>query len=336
MMARVTPFKTLDERTSRPPLRIIFGLIIIMLLTSSLFLVPFNQQEARLGDINHIASEAGVVKRERELLYATLLQNADRKIAERRAWLSEQHSEGQQFGKLENGSEMWYLFSPVLPCLWTLEKEPSCTVRHDGGKWLCGLHELHAARKTKQGNEYGVGRHYEQANQCIIYSMGSADDFSFEERVRQVGPGCEIHTFDPTVLESGKGKQLYDAYHGDYGFGGTDGAKGEGQPFAVKSIRTIMRELGHTHVDFLKVDVEGYEWEFFTTVDWSLTKVGQLLIEVHPMEKYNVNAKMLDLVFTKLEMAGFRLISLEPVTYTKFGQVELVFLHKDWRPDGKW
>ena len=63
---------------------------------------------------------------------------------------------------------------------------------------------------------------------------------------------------------------------------------------------------------------------------------GKLLVESHPFAKYGVDAKKLDAVFAKLEMNGFRLISLEPVAYTNFGQVELVFMHKDWRPDGKW
>ena len=284
---------------------------------------------------------------QKEMLYSTLLKNADRKIAERRAWLSNDHSEGRQFGALANGSEMWYLFGPNLPCMWTFGKEPSCTVRHDGGKWLCGLREVHAERRQQRsesagettsdadGYHYGVGRHYDK-QPCIVYSMGSNDDFSFEERVREEAPGCEIHTFDPTIGESGRGKPFYDAYHGDYGFGGRDTVKGEGQAFPVKSVNTIMRELDHTHVDYLKIDVEGYEWDFFDAVDWSVTKVGQLLVEVHPFAKYGVDAKKLDAVFTKLEMAGFRLISLEPVTYTNFGQVELVFIHKDWRPDGKW
>ena len=284
---------------------------------------------------------------QKEMLYSTLLKNADRKIAERRAWLSNGHSEGTQFGALANGGEMWYLFGPNLPCMWTFEKEPSCTDRHDGGKWLCGLREVHAERRQQRsesagettsnadGYHYGVGRHYDK-QPCIVYSMGSNDDFSFEERVREEAPGCEIHTFDPTIGETGRGKPFYDSYHGDYGFGGRDTAKGEGQAFPVKSINTIMRELDHIHVDYLKIDVEGYEWEFFDAVDWSVTKVGQLLVEVHPFAKYGVDAKKLDAIFTKLEMAGFRLISLEPVTYTNFGQVEHVFIHKDWRPDGKW
>ena len=87
--------------------------------------------------------------------------------------------------------------------------------------------------------------------------MGSANEFSFELRIRTVAPGCEIHTFDPTVKESGEGKDKYDSYHGDYGFGGKDAQDG---PFPIKSIATIMKELNH----------------------WNCTKVGQILIEVHP------------------------------------------------------
>jgi hypothetical protein len=44
----------------------------------------------------------------------------------------------------------------------------------------------------------------------------------------------------------------------------------------------------------------------------------------------------MDVIFSRLESAGFRLVSLEPVTYTNFGQVEAVFVHKEWRPDGDW
>lgn len=107
----------------------------------------------------------------------------------------------------------------------------------------------------------------------------------------------------------------------------------------MKSIATIMEELKHTHVDYLKVDVEGYEWEFLSTVDWGTTKVGQILIEFHPQFRrggVEPTAKDMDAIFTKLEDAGYYIISLEPVTYTNFGQVELVFMHKDWQPSGSW
>ena len=270
-------------------------------------------------------------------LRSMLLENSVRKILERRAWLSNEHSEGIFFQQLKS-NELWYMFSPTLPCFWTLEKDPSSAVVRDGGKWLCGLHEVHKIRSIG-GRRYGIGEsHYDSP--CIVYSMGSANEFSFERRVRTVAPGCEIHTFDPTVMESGKGKDAYDSYHGDYGFGGQDSQVG---PFPIKSIATIMKELNHTHVDYLKIDVEGFEWNFFLTVDWKYTKVGQILIEVHPWNEegksnavWQPTAGYVDSTFAKLEEAGYHLISLEPVTKTNIGQVELVFMNIKWQPSGNW
>ena len=78
-------------------------------------------------------------------LRSMLLENSVRKISERRAWLSNEHSEGIFFQQLKS-NELWYMFSPTLPCFWTLEKDPSSAVMRDGGKWLCGLHEVHEIR----------------------------------------------------------------------------------------------------------------------------------------------------------------------------------------------
>jgi hypothetical protein len=196
------------------------------------------------------------------------------------------------------------------------------------------VHDLRR-KALSAGDDYGANKKHYDDKPCIVYSMGSNNDFSFEEQVRMVAPGCEIHTFDPTIKETGKGKNIYDQYHDSYGFGGIDSDEGR---FAVKSIGTITKELKHTHVDFLKVDVEGYEWTFLDAVDWRQTKVGQLLVEIHPAKgrTKEPTAKELNTIFNKLENAGFYLISIEPVTYSNFGQVEAVFMHKNWSPDGNW
>jgi hypothetical protein len=290
-------------------------------------------------------------------LKEVLLANADRKIRERQAWLSPMHSEGAHFGALKS-DQFFYMFNPVMPCFWTFEKEPTSIVLHDGPKWLCGLQEVHQMRSTggavtgnarksrkdmttktngvpsnNKAQESNV--HYDNVP-CIVYSMGSGQRFAFEKRVRSIAPGCEIHTFDPTSKETGVGKKFYDVYHGDFGFGGKDSTAG---PFPVKSIATIMKELNHAHVDYLKIDVEGYEWEFLSLVDWNVTKVGQILIELHPIKRWSgdeMTAKDMNVIFTKLETAGYRLISIEPVTFRNWGQVEVVFIRKDWEPSGNW
>lgn len=105
----------------------------------------------------------------------------------------------------------------------------------------------------------------------------------------------------------------------------------------------VHRHHNHTHVDYLKIDVEGFEWNFFSTVDWNCTNVGQILIEVHPWNEegkrravWQPTAGYIDSTFTKLEEAGYHLISLEPTTKTNVGQVELVFMNINWQPSGNW
>jgi len=293
-------------------------------------LLAYSWQVADLGSLDNLAIISRRTQHHDEsVLTETLWENANKKIAERRAWLSKEHTEGRFFAALE-GVSMWYMFGPVMSCIWDFEKEPSSALKHDGGKWLCGMRQVHEARGI-EGKEYGAGKERYEKN-CVVYSMGSNDDFTFEKRVRMLAPGCEIHTFDPTVRETGNGKGAYDVYHGDFGFGSQDHPSSG--PFPVKSIATIMKELGHNHVDYLKVDVEGFEWGFFDEVDWANTKVGQILVELHPPKHSNAN--IVNRYFNKLEEAGFCLISLEPVTRTNYGQVEVVFLHKNWQPDGNW
>ena len=105
--------------------------------------------------------------------------NAQRKAAERRGWLSVEHNEYKFFENMEFPAA-YVMFSPVLSCPGTFEKVPGSAVQRDGGKWLCGLQELNTARP------------------CIIYSAGSNNDFTFEERINYLAPHCEVHTFDPT------------------------------------------------------------------------------------------------------------------------------------------
>jgi hypothetical protein len=98
-----------------------------------------------------------------------------------------------------------------------------------------------------------------------------------------------------------------------------------------------MKKLNHDHVDYLKVDVEGYEWDFLSTVDWSTTKVEpSLSLNFIGVGQPALTARVLNAIFNKLEEAGCRLISLEPVTYGNWGQVELVFMHEDWKPLDTW
>jgi Methyltransferase domain len=65
--------------------------------------------------------------------------------------------------------------------------EPNFYCRHerrmgrqgDGGKWVCDPHRI------------------QNAKNCLVYSVGSNDDVSFEQAVKsEIGSHCEIHSFD--------------------------------------------------------------------------------------------------------------------------------------------
>jgi hypothetical protein len=80
---------------------------------------------------------------------------------------------------------------------------------------------------------------------CIIYSVGSNGDFSFEQSVLQ-HTRCDVFTFDCTYAGSsvdGSRHQYHDICVGH---------SPEGDP-RFKSWRQLLKHLGHSKIDVLKV-----------------------------------------------------------------------------------
>jgi hypothetical protein len=118
---------------------------------------------------------------------------------------------------------------------------------------------------------------------CRVYVLGSAADIqpNFVIPMRPDLP-CEVHVFDcvQRILTEGMSTKLMDAgevvTHHPWCIGheseesfigriftwllgwGTDGLN-------FKSLSNTMVDLGHLHVDFLKVDSRGLEWKFLQT-----------------------------------------------------------------------
>ena len=119
----------------------------------------------------------------------------------------------------------------------------------DGPKFVCGVDSIaqKAARFADEGAE----------ERCLVYSIGSNNDVSFERAVHDHIPGCEIHTFDPTLNNTEFVGDQYATFH-DWGLG-KDGesmsSESKGKTWVSKGLDTIMRELGHTDrtIDILKV-----------------------------------------------------------------------------------
>lgn len=95
----------------------------------------------------------------------------------------------------------------------------------DGGKWLCALSQL--------------------PERCVIYSLGSNNDFGFEEAMLRY-TDCETHTFDCT--SEPPAQPLSPRAHFHRVCIGADSKDGR-----FKSLATIMTELKHESVSLLKV-----------------------------------------------------------------------------------
>mmetsp|Transcript_17081 Transcript_17081/g.53349 ORF Transcript_17081/g.53349 Transcript_17081/m.53349 type:complete len:311 (+) Transcript_17081:69-1001(+) len=254
---------------------------------------------------------------------APLEANAKRKLADRALWIkSSVH--GRSFESMPMVGFGWILFSPYWPCLWTLDRGRSSA--RDGPKWTCGLREIEASRRSN----------------CVVYSFGSRKEVSFERRVVELAPSCEVHVFDRTAPVR-PGPNVF--YHCIY-------LAGDGE----RSLPRIMRSLGHSHIDLLKMDVEATEWPVFANWDPSIS-VGQLAVEMHLVHSLPPLVTVVQKHFLILETLGFRLVSIEPVgpgtpeeesaehallaedhpgKHQRRGgrPVEAMFLHKAWTPAG--
>jgi hypothetical protein len=124
-----------------------------------------------------------------------------------------------------------------------LARYPADANVDDGAKWLCGLRQLQPG--------------------CVIYSLGSNYDFSFEYLMIDNTP-CSVHTFDCTVIREdarfprdfearGRGRLTF--HKTCLGNQDDDSAGG-----VFLSLRAITQKLDHARVDLIKMDIEGYEY----------------------------------------------------------------------------
>lgn len=138
----------------------------------------------------------------------------------------------------------------------------------------------------------------------VVYSFGVGDDISWDLALLQE-VGCDIHAFDPTPysIEWVSKQQLPPQFHfHPYGVADYDGVAGFNPkmthpnnknlsmsifkygnpptiPLPVKRLSTIMKELGHDHIDVLKMDIEGTEYPVIR--DMKGIPIRQFLVEMH-------------------------------------------------------
>ncbi|KAL0952968.1 hypothetical protein HGRIS_007179 [Hohenbuehelia grisea] len=169
----------------------------------------------------------------------------------------------------------------------------------DGGKWVCGL-----SRVTTKPD-------------CVVYSVGINYESSFEAELLDNTKHCKIWGYDFSVKAFGPQipkSQLHRTVFHPYALGGQD-KHGETDNPKMYTLSTLMKQNGHTHIDILKIDIEGWEFDTLTAliqpyIDAGIPlPFGQLQLEIHVWHKtFPQFLKWWEM----LEAAGLRPFMTEP------------------------
>lgn len=200
----------------------------------------------------------------------------------------------------------------------------------DGGKWLCGLERLISlprSRKSKQPpNEINpaapatavTGLKPGDQPGCVIYSFGIQFESTFEEELIKRTPSCQIWGYDFSVDKFGPALKGFEAQNrAHFVQAGIAGKTDIHAAPAFYSIQDLMQINGHDHIDVLKMDIEGYEFEAMrSVVEHFLSKgeevpIAQFLVEIHLMPD-QIGVDDFIAWWELLEKAGFRPVWTEP------------------------
>lgn len=166
----------------------------------------------------------------------------------------------------------------------------------------------------------------------VIYSFGVGDDISFDlsliEKYKVI-----IHAFDPTPKSLGWVKEQKIPRNlkiHPWGLAAFDGKsvfllpqkagfvsfrmgnqipQSEGVSLPVFRLRTLMKRLGHTKIDILKMDIEGAEYAVIEDILKSKICIGQILVEFHHRFK-EFNKKDTEKVVDLLNRKGYKIFHI--------------------------
>lgn len=128
-----------------------------------------------------------------------------------------------------------------------------------------------------------------KSRNCTVYSFGINNEWSFDDAMERYG--CQVYAFDPSMAEV---EDRFDRSHAIHfyklGLGVRDESilkEGETSGWRMRTLSTIYQLLGHEAqekvIDYLKIDIEGSEWEVLSQIMESgmLANVRQIAVEIH-------------------------------------------------------
>ncbi|KAL7527511.1 hypothetical protein ACHAWF_002207 [Thalassiosira exigua] len=214
------------------------------------------------------------------------------------------------------GTWMTYNYEPNFSC--QFEKRVGVPMNGAPPNQVCDPHRIEALAKARRARDPSHPG-------CIVYSIGSNGDFTFELGVeKEAGAGvCEFHIFDMGDYEKKMMSQgLQRAFYHRWGIKGAHKSN-KGNKF--HSLQDTVRLLGHESldiVDIFKIDCEHCEWDSYR--DWlspGVPLLHQILVEVHKAPRLVA----LDF-FGSLERAGYLRFHKEPNIQYEPSCVEYAFV----------
>lgn len=186
---------------------------------------------------------------------------------------------GRRWGSIQRvepaGFSRYDLFNPVVRCPGgPLQRMGSAA---DGGKLLCGLDGLRA-RKA-----------------CVVFSIGSNGQYDFEQAFLKETK-CEVHTFDCHYQGGASQHKGRHFFHPVCLGGKTEQRRAGNATLEYKTLADLISMTGHSQVDMLKMDIEGFEYESLTGLRFkdSCRFPAQIAIELHWTALYQMTAFLRD------------------------------------------
>ncbi|WP_156308663.1 FkbM family methyltransferase [Sphingobacterium endophyticum] len=206
-------------------------------------------------------------------------------------------------------------------------------------------------KREKQWYGNGYGGFYVDPtlvpDQAIVYSFGIGEDISFDKAIISKH-GCQVYGFDPTPksINYVKNNETPEAFNfHPYGIGektemvtfhlpkNKDHVSGSvydhklvdehnSVEVLLKEFKEIVSELGHDHIDVLKMDIEGSEYVVMDGILKSGIPIQQILVETH--ERFFEDGKEKGKKFFKqLHDHGYRIFAISD-TYQEISLVKSI------------
>lgn len=189
--------------------------------------------------------------------------------------------------------------------------------------------------KTRHGSDYGgwVVAHESIKKDSVVYSFGIGTDISFDlAMIAQYG--TKVYGFDPTpgsqvyvektktstnfvfypygIASDDKQEKFYVPANPDF-ISHSKTPSAPESPFILvemKKLSTIMKELNHSQVDILKMDIEGFEYEVIKNILQENLNVKQILVEFHHDMYTNITKADTNEIVALLRKAGYKIFHI--------------------------